>query len=141
MPGCVLRVSGPHVHLVEALRDAFVPFVEARMTAKARECGKANETDESTFNFTVSDADGEHVPEQIRDAEAFVSGNLKQLVELRSRPGVERGVLDFGWEIPQDSVLPGSYFPSTLLSLCAEARLGIEVTVYLTDSETSNGEP
>jgi len=61
----------------------------------------------------------------------FVSEHLKELIELRSRAGVENGVLDFGWDVPHDSVNLCNCFPSSFLSLCAEAKLDIEVSLYV----------
>ena len=133
MPGCVLRLSGPHTSLAAVVSGAFVKFVESRASALARERGEATATDNSTFNFTVSDADGEHVPVQVRDAEAFVSAHLEELRELTSQPAVESGILDFGWEVPRDRCGQFNRFPSSFLSLCAKAKLDIEISVYPVD--------
>ena len=131
MPGCVLRLSGPHAELAEAVGGAFLRFAESGATARAGKSGQATRPSNSTFNYTVSDADGCHVPQQIKDAEAFVSAHLAQLADLRSRPGVESGVLDFGWEIPVDAISQFNRFPASFLAGCAAARLDIEVSVYL----------
>ena len=131
MPACVLRISGPHADVAAAVQGAFVEFVESRATERARERGEASVTDPSTFNFTVSDADGDHVPLQIVDAEEFVSTHLAELIELLSRPGVEGGILDFGWDIPHNKFMQWNRFPSSFLALCAEAKLDIEVSVYV----------
>ena len=137
MPACVLRISGPHAALAAAAHGAIVEFVESRASARKRERGESSETDESTFNYTISEADGEHVPVQIRDAEEFLSIHLGELIELRSRPGVERGTLDFGWHIPQDTVGQFNRFPCSLLSMCAKAELDIEVSVYLIKEDSA----
>ena len=133
MPGCVLRLSGPFSSLAESLRSAFVPFAEAGQAAKERERRKCGPDDDSTFNFTVSEADGDHVPSQVFEAEAFLREHLDELAELRGREGIERGTLDFGWEVPREAIGQFNRFPSSLLSLCATLELDIEVSVYLTE--------
>jgi hypothetical protein len=131
MTGCVLRVSGTYAALVSASTDAFVQLVEARASARARKSKKVDATARSTFNYTVSDASGTRVPVQIHDAEEFLSAHLAELTELRSRPGIESVLLDFGWEIPCDANGQFNRFPSALLALCVQARLDIMVSVYL----------
>jgi hypothetical protein len=113
------------------LESAFVPFVESGASQRARRLGGTTAEDESTFNFTVSNADGDHIPIQIRDAEEFLSAHAAELAELRSRDGVESGFLDFGWEIPSDRLGQFNRFPASLLTLCSKLGLDIEVSVYL----------
>ena len=131
MPGCVLRLSGPHAALASALKGAFVSFVEAGASQRARRSGRSTAEGKSTFNFTISHADGGHVPAQIGDAEAFLSTHSAELAELMSRDAVEGGFLDFGWSIPPDAAGQFNRFPTSLLALCSELGLEIEVSVYL----------
>ena len=104
LSGCVLRLSGPSAALVSALKDAFVPFEEAGASRRARRLGRAAETDESTFNFTVSHADGDQVPVQLREAETFLTAHFAELAKLRSRNGVTNVPLDFAWSVPSDAL-------------------------------------
>jgi hypothetical protein len=108
-----------------------VTFEESIASARTRERGETTAMDETTLNYVVSDADGGHVPRQIQDAELFLSSHVTELTELLSRPGVDGGVLDFGWDIPRDAIGQWNRFPSSLLMLCARANLEIEVGVYL----------
>ena len=111
----------------------FVPFAESDMGRRARRLGGATERDESTFYFTVSEANGGHVPVQISDAEAFLATHEGDLAELMSRDGVESGLLDFGWEISRDRVMQWNCFPPSLLALCSRLGLDLHVSVYLCD--------
>jgi len=138
LPGCVLRLSGPRVALASALDGAFVTFEESRACQRGRRLGRTTEADESTFNFTVSHADGDHVPVQVREAETFLVSHAAELTVLRSRNGVTNGLLDFGWSIPSDGVGQFNRFPSSLLTLCSKLGLDIEVSIYLGESGDSD---
>lgn len=73
------------------------------------------------------------MPVQISEAAEFLSSNLAAIQRLMSRAGIEGGALDFGWEIPTDSLIQCNRFPLSFLSLCQQAQLEIEVSVYLTE--------
>ncbi len=135
MPGCVLRLSGPYESLAVSLSNAFVLFKESRATEAKRERGLATTRDEATFNHVVSKADGYHVRRQIEDTIAFLSAHMEELMELRFRPGVDHAMLDFGWVIPTDRICQFHRFPLSLLTLCVQTRIEIEISVYLQEDE------
>ncbi len=116
--------------MAEVIEDAFVPFEESDATRRARQSSATSRTDESTFNYTVSEADGDHVPQQIEDAERFMRSHLDDLIDLLSYDGVESSILDFGWELTKDARFPWNRFPSSLLTLCGKVGLDIDVSIY-----------
>ena len=130
MPGCVLRVSGPSTSIASVVRDAFVPFVEARGSVLARERG---ETTRATFNFTVGHATGDMVPGQIQDAETFLRSNFEALQGILASPTIESAVLDFGCEVGCDSTGTCVRWPAPFLALCGELALGVEISVYVVE--------
>ena len=131
---CVLRLSGPYQELTASVRDAFVEFQEAGASKKSREHGHTSKCNDTTYNFTISEADGARVPVQIDEVIAFLSEHRDEIINLRSRPGVESAMLDFMWSIPEDSSGQWNRFPVALLELCVELGLEIEVSVYLGSS-------
>lgn len=134
MSGCVLRLWGPYRSLRDAVGDAFIPLAESHATIRARRLGKASESDDSTYLYTISEADGGQVPKQICDAEEFLSRNLPAIQRLMSQEGVSGGTLDFAWDISAESTLQYNHFPLDFISLCSEAQLEIAVSVYLIEA-------
>ncbi len=128
MPGCILRVSGPSTDIASAVRDAFVPFIEARGSVIARERGK---TTKATFNFAVSHATGDMVPCQIQDAETFVRANLEALRDLIASSSIESAVLDFGCDVSRDSPGMSVRWPAPFLAICGDLALDVEMSVYV----------
>jgi hypothetical protein len=104
-------------------------------SVRARERGESVDQPRSTFNHTVSDADGDHVPVQVEETMTFLSRHLDSLVALRKCPGVECATLDFGWSMPSSKSGQWNTFPASLLALCGEADIDLVVSVYLTESE------
>lgn len=127
MPGCVLRLSGPYLELSESIEKAFVPFVMAGHSKRRSPLLH----EDITYNHTVSNAD--NLSTQLTDAEEFIREHLQELVDMRSDRGVERAILDFGWELPENSVFPSLRIPSSLIALCSQSRLEIDVSVYPCD--------
>jgi hypothetical protein len=85
------------------------------------------------FAIVVSEADGDQVPQQITDAIAYLKANTSRLMPVVSHGSVEDRYLDFAWWFPVRDAGPAAqfcHFPQELLALCAELRLGLEVSVY-----------
>ncbi|QDT89200.1 hypothetical protein Pan161_08270 [Gimesia algae] len=127
---CVLRLSGPYKELSSSIVNTFAEFTEAISARKDRESGRTTEQDQSTFNCTVSNENGDCVPAQITDAISFLTRHRTDIKELRSRSGVEQAILDFAWDFPRESTGQFNRLPLLLLELCTELRLEIKVTVY-----------
>jgi hypothetical protein len=130
MPACVLRVSGPYDHLRNTIRNSPFEFHESIASRRKRERGEASADNRCTFNYTVSDADGDHVPVQVSEAETFLSLHFDRLRILRSADGVDDVCLDFGWNFPDKTSGQFNEFPHSLLQKCAELRIDIQVSVY-----------
>ena len=129
----VLRISGPHKQLQRSLLSVPLPFTESAASRRNRERSDLLNDGVSTFNFTISDADGDQVSVQVDESVAFVSQNVDVIEECRRLPGVESLCLDFSWEIPSTSVGQSNRFPSSFLKTCAMLGLDIEVSVYLVE--------
>ena len=133
MPGCVLRVRGPYPAVARAVEKACVTFHEGRGSVRQGTRSSVPEGQEATFNYTVSVADGDHVPVQIAEAEVFVRQHLPELTELLAAPGIEHAELDFGWDVSDAGIGQMNPFPSSFLAVCAKAGLDIEVSVYVVE--------
>jgi len=114
-------------------------FIEAAASRRQRERGEALVDGWSTFNFTVSDADGDCVPVQVEESACFLSRNIDSIQRFRESDGVENLTLDFSWDFPATSCGQFNTFPGSLLQECAKLGIDIEISVYRTarDSDVS----
>ena len=128
----VLRVSGPHEQLRQAVVAAPFDFLEAVASRREREGGLIEEW--GTFNFTVSDADGDEVPDQIRESERFLYQYFDELQAIHELAGVQQLTLDFNWDFPTRSFGQCNSFPNSLLKKCALLGIDIQVSVYPHDA-------
>lgn len=132
----VLRVSGPYEPLRQTMLAAPFDFVEAIASRRRRERGEASTDGWSTFNFTISDADGDQVPVQIEESEHFLSRNIDSIQRLRESDAVEGLTLDFSWDFPVTSIGQFNTFPSSLLRECGRLGIDIEISVYATAEDS-----
>ncbi|MDF1665842.1 MAG: hypothetical protein P1V97_29065 [Planctomycetota bacterium] len=102
--------------------------------------GKTTEESSSTFNFTVYDDDGNHVPLQIEAAEGFLVENSELLRSLMADDSVEFAMLDFAWCVPRDSLASFNRFPPPFLGHCAELNIHLEISLYLSAREKADFE-
>jgi hypothetical protein len=89
------------------------------------------------FNWTVSDADGSRLDEQIRDAKAFLKRQRAELARLR-RLNLH-STLDFGVEANHEDAAKFVRVDAKLLSELGKLGIDLEISVYLAESAmTSN---
>ena len=130
MPGCVLRACGEHFDVDAYLaHSGFQPCSVSRR-GQPRRVESTRIEKHSGFNLVVSDADGDKVPLQIREARAFLEAHHPELQRLREWPGVDSLVLDFGWCFPVHGNGQWNRFPAHLLRKSGELGIDIEVSVY-----------
>jgi hypothetical protein len=130
----VLRASGPHDKLRHSILATPFAFEESIATRNARERGDDRYEGSSTFNLTISDADGDHVPAQIEETARFLSHSTVALQALRTLEGVERLIVDVSWDLPTTSAGQYNRFPHALLGLCGALAIDLEVSVYLVEA-------
>ncbi|MBT5032854.1 MAG: hypothetical protein HOM55_11235 [Proteobacteria bacterium] len=137
MPGCIFRVTGTELNVDECL--ALGPFEANRIDRKGEPRhpkmpdGRINEHD--GFTVLVNDDAVDEVSHQIREAQHFLEQNKAALHKLTSRMDVDETCLDFGWDFPvaNDTFAQFNYFPPSLLRLCGDLNIGIEISVYATE--------
>jgi hypothetical protein len=101
------------------------------MSRKKRDSGQSADGI-TTFNLTISDADGDHVPVQIEESMQFLSQNRDALKRISDLPGVEIFCVDFSWDFPSTSIGQFNWFPASLAELCGSLGIDIKVSVYRT---------
>jgi hypothetical protein len=137
--GCVLRAYGANFDVEGYLASS--PFLPGAIfhRGQPRTPGSTRVSNASGFNMVVSDARGDCVPVQIRDAASFIATHRTELARLVAWPGVEGVTLDFGWGFPVERVVGQyNYFPPGLLACCGSLGVGIEVSVYAVSAELAS---
>jgi len=134
MSGCVLRAGGKTFDVDAFLRES--PFEPCRVFRRGepRLLDPTTTLDESGFNLVVSEAGGDHLADQVRDAVAFLRANRPELRRLADQPGFEAAYLDFGCDFPYRRIVGRRHrLPIELIRECSEVGIEIEVSVYAID--------
>ncbi len=129
---CTLRAGGNNFDVDTFLESSiFTPcavFRRGEQRAPASQ-PKGPILQHSGFNLGVSDAEFSDVERQIRDAQAFIKSNEKELERLIAYPGVDGVEIDFAIEI--ENVFGQSYsFPPNLLSMLGRLRIELVISCY-----------
>tara|TARA_R110002073_G_scaffold234758_1_gene395966 strand:+ start:267 stop:623 length:357 start_codon:yes stop_codon:yes gene_type:complete len=93
---------------------------------------------ETTYNLTVSEADGDEVPVQIRDLDKFLNSNEQQLETLLRLSPSFHCTIDFSWDFPTTSAGQYNCFPAALLTRLGVLGVDLVVTVYATSENAAN---
>ncbi|WP_150122575.1 hypothetical protein [Rhodopirellula islandica] len=97
----------------------------------------AHEMDTS-YNLTVSEADGDEVSVQVRDVDEFLNANEQLFAELlRSIPDCHC-TIDFSWDFPATSAGQYNCFPTALLNRLGVLGVDLKVSVYATSENAAN---
>ena len=117
------------------MHQSDLPFTEAGQCLRHRRLDPEGDHPETTFNLSISDADSDAVPQQIRDVEEFLRAHQSQISELLNRVSGSKGGVDFLWGLPSEG-MQYNIFPVSLLSLLAALRIKLKVTVYGMSADT-----
>jgi len=112
---CVLRISGPKL-------DELLAGVSLKPYRIEKGCA----------HFAVSDRGFDDFPGQLRDAMAFLAGNVVEVTSLVHSEEMA-GVLDFAVEVRNEG-FQFREFPPTLVQQAGATRLGLALSLYPADS-------
>jgi hypothetical protein len=134
----VIRIAGERHLLEEAIAAGGLAFIESAQSRRKRRLNADAHEMETTYNLTVSEADGDEVPVQVRDLDEFLNAN-EQLLEklMRSIPGCHC-TIDFSWDVPTASAGQYNSFPAALLTRLGVLGIDLVVTVYATSEQAAN---
>ncbi len=134
----VIRITGERHLLGGAVAACGLAFTESAQSRRKRRLNADAHEMETTYNLTVSEADGDEVPVQIRDLDKFLNAN-EQLLEtlLRLIPSCQC-TIDFSWDFPTTSAGQYNCFPASLLTRLGVLGVDLVVTVYATSENAAN---
>ncbi|XZE36694.1 hypothetical protein SH501x_002278 [Pirellulaceae bacterium SH501] len=134
----VIRISGSRLELDQLIVASGLPFVEALSVMRKRRLNPVNDHGDTTYNLTISEIDGDAVPEQIDDSLRYLRANGKVIAEIHSAVKGSNCSLDFSWDLPTGTIGQYNTFPLDLIALLREYRIALRVSVYSTLVEWSS---
>ncbi|PAW93180.1 hypothetical protein CKK33_06595 [Mucilaginibacter sp. MD40] len=86
----------------------------------------------SLASLLIIDDNYEDINNQIKEVESFLIQYKKQLTVIAMNKDIEYATIDFG--VTSTTQYPNKaqsfYFPISLLTICAELKIGIELSTY-----------
>lgn len=134
----VIRIAGDRTALAEIVAQCGLPFVEAIQSKRERRQNPNASHADTTYNLTVSDASGDSVPQQITEADSFLTSNAQTLRSIIQTAPRFNCTIDFSWDFPRDSIGQYNGFPAAFLSRLAELNITLVVCVYGTTNRTES---
>jgi hypothetical protein len=134
----VLRISGNRNDLDERIALSEMPFVEALAVVRKRRLHPDADFTDTTYNLTISDADGDSIPAQIDEAIRYLRRSGHRIAELHRTVVGSRCVIDFSWNLPDGSLTQCNTFPVDLIGLLSDYGIALEVSVYGSSTDRAN---
>ena len=140
---CILRVCGtdfdPRAFLQQSRLEAYEVWNEGEpQCAGSKLLGKTHRS--AGFKTEVSVKDFTDLEGQIADAERYLETYADELRALLMTPGVTQVCIDFPFSSPDSEERPyveSIYLPPRLLMLAGGLGIGLEVSVYSPDLEST----
>ena len=133
MPGCVLRAYGTAFNVDQFLKESSLsPCAIFRKGEKKSQRSKV-EYKKSGITVVASEASGEKISKQFKDALTFLKRHKSEIVRLKKTAGVETVNLDFGVTLRigyKDCFWPGINLPEPLIQAAAELRLELAFSFF-----------
>ncbi len=131
---CVLRAYGKHFNVDEFLEGS--PFSPCAVfyKGKPRSSRKNSKiSEESGFNFDVSEAEFSEFEMQMVDAIKFLQQNYKEIKRLKKFPGLESLGLDFAINFSEEFVSKSIQLKNELLEEIIRCDVSIGISIYKTE--------
>lgn len=128
MPGAVLRVSGAKVNVRRFLEDTTLAPSTVYWKGQLRFKSSKKPSLSNGFNISVSEASGDELQRQVRDAKRFLLKHVKDIRRMRRLR--LNAVLDFGVNAEQSEGALFCRFDGALVSALAVAGISLEVSFY-----------
>ncbi|MGY4538801.1 hypothetical protein ACVW0P_003224 [Mucilaginibacter sp. UYNi724] len=130
--GCILRIIGEEFDvdnfILQSGIRSYSVFYKGEPKSKLSPDGKKCQF--SGCAVDVSKADFNDFNKQIDDASRYLELYQEKLKLITSIPAIQFAVLDFGIECDINKFVQSKYLPITLIKLCAELGISIELSIY-----------
>ncbi len=91
----------------------------------------------SFVSMIISEASFNDIKSQINDSVAFLIKYQDNLRHIADTPEIEYATINFGVDsiIDEEHLTQSFYFPISLIKICAELGIGIELSIYKEDMQ------
>lgn len=138
----VIKASGEQFDVDAFLAGCTLPVWTVYRRGERRFPGSQSNKDKQTasgVHVVASGADFDEFPKQVTDATEFLRVQAEQLLRLRSFPGVQVVVIDFGVE-RRDVAIQCDYLTPELVGLAGSLGMGIALSIFPGQWETSEAQ-
>ncbi|MCQ6960362.1 hypothetical protein [Mucilaginibacter aquariorum] len=129
---CILSIIGENFDVDSFIAQCGVKpygiFYKDQLIHKDLPKSKKNKF--SGCSIGVSSAGFDEFNKQVDDAISYLNLNQKNLKLIPSISEIQFATLNFGIEYDIDKFVQSKYLPNTLLTLCADLGIGIELSIY-----------
>jgi hypothetical protein len=127
---CELGIYGIDFNVDEFVKNSGIAGFRKGYKGELRSGSKTEKNEFSYAKITISNADFSDVRTQIKEAEEFLLKYKNNLKKIADNEVIEAGI-DFGAnDFMENGMVKSFYFPPTLVAICAELKLSIELSVY-----------
>lgn len=130
MPGCVLRASGADFKVEQFLKESALSPSAVFKKGERKYRSSRSRNRWPGCNIVVSEAGGDEIELQFKDAIAFVKKHKAEINKLSDAFGAESISLDFGVDLRvgyDESFWPQVHIPKEIIRLAG--ALGIEIVI------------
>lgn len=126
---CILTVLGKTFDVDHFVQSTKMVGFKKRFKGEIISLSRQKKLEYSYASIEISGGGFDSLEKQIVDAEVFLRLNKENLSSIKTAEGVDFATINFGSNLNGENV-QSFFFPPTLLLLCAELKLGIEITAY-----------
>lgn len=131
----VLRLSGNRKAIESVLQDCSLPFTESLACLRARRLATDQHHATTTFNLTISEADGDCVPVQLNEMAVFLEEHREAISSIVNSLQMDCELTaDVSWDIPMNVAGQYNVVSTDLMKLLASLRIELMFSVYPVNS-------
>lgn len=129
---CVLTVLGKELDIDSFVANTGILGFDKKYKGDIISISRKKNLEYSYASIVISDADFDELDLQLSEAELFLNEHKNNLKCIATTQGIDYATINFGSNssINNENPTQAFFFPPTLLLLCAELKLGLELTVY-----------
>lgn len=129
---CVLTILGKTLNVDELVKSTGILGFEKKYKGDIISVSRNKKLEYSYASIVISEADFNELDLQIKETEDFLVKNMDNLKCIANTQGVDFATINFGSDsnLNVENLTQSFFFPPSLIMLCGELKLGLELTVY-----------
>lgn len=129
---CILTVLGKTLNVDEFVDRTGILGFNRKYKDDIISVSRNKKLEYSYASIVISEADFNELNLQIKETEDWLLENMNNLKCIATTKGVDFATINFGSNsnLNDQNLTQAFYFPPSLLMLCGELKLGLELTVY-----------